>query len=68
MKNILFIILILILIYPTILYTGQGCCSWHDGECGCSDGKVVCCDGTTSPSCTCGDDDSGCLINTIVWH
>jgi hypothetical protein len=32
---------------------GQGCCSWHGGECGCSDGRDVCCDGSLSPSCTC---------------
>lgn len=31
----------------------QGCCSWHDGVCGCSNGRVKCCDGTLSPSCTC---------------
>ena len=32
---------------------GQGCCSWHGGECGCSDGRVECCDQTLSPSCDC---------------
>lgn len=33
---------------------GQGCCSWHGGQCGCtSSGRVMCCDGTTSPSCRC---------------
>lgn len=32
---------------------GQGCCSWHGGECGCQDGRDVCCDDTLSPSCTC---------------
>jgi hypothetical protein len=32
---------------------GQGCCSWHGGECGCQDGRDKCCDGTLSPSCTC---------------
>jgi hypothetical protein len=32
----------------------QGCCSHHDGVCGCSgDGKAMCCDGTESPSCGC---------------
>jgi len=32
----------------------QGCCSWHQGVCGCSDsGRKVCCDGTLSPSCRC---------------
>jgi hypothetical protein len=32
---------------------GQGCCSWHGGQCGCSSGRVVCCDGQYSPSCGC---------------
>lgn len=33
---------------------GQGCCSWHGGECGCSpDGRDECCDGSLSPSCGC---------------
>lgn len=31
----------------------RGCCSWHDGVCGCSGGRTQCCDGTQSPSCTC---------------
>jgi hypothetical protein len=35
---------------------GQGCCSWHGGECGCSNGRDVCCDGSLSPSCTCHSD------------
>jgi len=33
--------------------TKRGCCSWHDGVCGCSGGRTQCCDGTQSPSCTC---------------
>jgi hypothetical protein len=36
-----------------LIFAGQGCCSWHGGECGCQDGRDVCCDGTFSPSCTC---------------
>jgi hypothetical protein len=33
---------------------GQGCCSSHGGECGCTiTGAVQCCDGRTSPSCGC---------------
>jgi hypothetical protein len=32
---------------------GQGCCSWHGGQCGCSGSRVECCDGTLSPSCKC---------------
>lgn len=32
----------------------RGCCSWHNGVCGCdSYGRVMCCDGSTSPSCRC---------------
>jgi len=31
----------------------RGCCSWHDGVCGCEGGRKVCCDGTLSPSCRC---------------
>lgn len=33
----------------------RGCCSWHQGVCGCDEAqdRIVCCDGTLSPSCTC---------------
>ena len=31
----------------------RGCCSHHDGVCGCSGGRAVCCDGSFSPSCGC---------------
>jgi hypothetical protein len=33
----------------------RGCCSWHDGVCGCDRnvGRLICCDGTYSPSCGC---------------
>ena len=31
----------------------SGCCSWHNGVCGCVGGRKTCCDGTTSPSCKC---------------
>jgi hypothetical protein len=38
----------------SVLPQGQGCCSWHGGECGCSpEGRDVCCDGSLSPSCGC---------------
>ena len=30
-----------------------GCCSYHQGVCGCLDGKVRCCDGRASPTCRC---------------
>jgi len=36
-----------------VVFAGRGCCSWHDGVCGCSNGRQLCCDGTLSPSCTC---------------
>jgi len=31
----------------------SGCCSHHQGVCGCSGGRTTCCDGTYSPSCSC---------------
>jgi len=31
----------------------RGCCSWHNGVCGCQNGRTVCCDGSYSPSCRC---------------
>jgi hypothetical protein len=31
----------------------SGCCSWHQGVCGCSGERTLCCDGTLSPSCRC---------------
>ena len=35
----------------------RGCCSHHNGVCGCntSTGMQRCCDGTDSPSCRCGE-------------
>ncbi len=35
----------------------SGCCSHHQGVCGCSGGTIVCCDGTYSPSCRCRKDE-----------
>ena len=35
----------------------SGCCSWHQGVCGCSGGRQVCCDGSYSPSCTCNKEE-----------
>ncbi|MBK6461915.1 MAG: hypothetical protein IPF92_13000 [Myxococcales bacterium] len=34
----------------------RGCCSRHQGVCGCSSGRTQCCDGTTSPTCQCRAD------------
>lgn len=39
------------------LIAESGCCSWHQGVCGCRGGRVTCCDGSTSPSCTCKGED-----------
>lgn len=36
---------------------GRGCCSRHNGVCGCKNGHAQCCDGTQSPSCQCFHDD-----------
>lgn len=38
---------------PEDVIAKSGCCSHHDGVCGCANGKTQCCDGTQSPSCTC---------------
>jgi hypothetical protein len=35
------------------LIAQRGCCSHHQGVCGCSNGRDQCCDGVLSPSCTC---------------
>ena len=31
----------------------SGCCSHHEGVCGCQSNRAFCCDGTLSPSCGC---------------
>jgi hypothetical protein len=31
----------------------RGCCSHHQGVCGCQYDRAVCCDGSLSPSCGC---------------
>lgn len=41
----------------------SGCCSHHQGVCGCSGGRNVCCDGTFSPSCTCMKEDPPIVTN-----
>jgi len=35
----------------------RGCCSHHNGVCGCNvnTGMQRCCDGTQSPTCRCGE-------------
>lgn len=47
------------------LFAGQGCCSHHGGQCGCSGGRVKCCDGTLSPSCGCMKDDTIPVFNMV---
>lgn len=41
------------------ILAGRGCCSWHQGVCGCAGGRAQCCDGSLSPSC-------GCLAPTPI--
>jgi hypothetical protein len=38
-------------------FAKPGCCSHHNGVCGCNraTGMQRCCDGTDSPSCRCGE-------------
>jgi hypothetical protein len=31
----------------------RGCCSHHQGVCGCEGGRAKCCDGQLSPTCGC---------------
>jgi Bacterial Ig domain len=31
----------------------RGCCSHHQGACGCKGHTIMCCDGSASPTCTC---------------
>lgn len=31
----------------------RGCCSHHQGVCGCAGSTTQCCDGSLSPSCQC---------------
>jgi hypothetical protein len=41
----------------------RGCCSHHQGVCGCNGGRVVCCDSTYSRSCTCNKEDPIGVVN-----
>lgn len=50
---LLALVLIFSLLIPKTSLAKSGCCSWHNGVCGCSGGRQLCCDGTLSPSCTC---------------
>lgn len=50
-----FITILIVMIIPSIVYAGRGCCSWHGGQSYCDEetDRWVCQDGTYSPSCTC---------------
>lgn len=37
----------------SVFEPARGCCSSHQGVCGCSGNRAVCCDGSFSPSCGC---------------
>jgi hypothetical protein len=55
-KIIILVAVVLFLLGAIAVIAGinrSGCCSYHDGVCGCSGGRTVCCDGTISPSCGC---------------
>jgi len=36
-----------------LAHAKSGCCSHHNGVCGCTRGRAKCCDGNTSPTCRC---------------
>ena len=36
-----------------MIYLRRGCCSHHNGVCGCVNGRTKCCDGSFSPTCGC---------------
>jgi len=42
-------------LWPVERRGNQGCCSHHNGVCGCDSitRSIVCCDGSYSPSCGC---------------
>lgn len=55
MKKInIIIIIVIMLIIPTKINAGKGCCSSHGGTAGCTaTGRQICGDGTLSKTCTC---------------
>lgn len=54
MNKIIVFSLLFLFLFPLQSLATSGCCSHHDGVCGCSSsGRQTCCDGTLSPSCTC---------------
>jgi len=55
MKKIIFLVIMLLLLFPITANARSGCCSHHGGVSGScsSSGRQICNDGTVSPSCTC---------------
>jgi len=53
MKTLSVFFIFSLIFLPKNIEAQRGCCSHHDGVCGCSGGRQLCCDGTLSPSCTC---------------
>ena len=52
-KNIFKVLLLILLsVFPSVIFASPGCCSHHGGIAGCVNGHNVCYDGTTS-SCEC---------------
>ena len=51
--------------FDHILLARSGCCSWHQGACGCSGSRQLCCDGTLSPTCMCGELGDNALIKDL---
>lgn len=50
----LFVVVIMLVIFPIGVDAKRGCCSHHGGVAGCNaNGRQICNDGTLSPSCTC---------------
>lgn len=39
--------------FPNLTIARRGCCSHHNGVCGCKGNRQECCDGTLSPTCRC---------------
>lgn len=51
--TVLFFVIIFVFQISNVFAT-SGCCSYHDGVCGCGEnGRQICCDGSISPSCGC---------------
>lgn len=59
MENLIFLILILLNLFPINAHAARGCCSHHGGVSYCGNsGYYICNDGTQSPSCSCSSSSS----------